>query len=414
MAKRKEYDAVVIGGGPGGFSAALAAAERGLSVLLVERYGFLGGMATAGLVNPFMAYRVRRKKLCSPVFNEMLKNMKAENALDRKGHIFDDEVLKIVLDRMTAARGVDVLFHSFFSGASVKDGMIESVRIRGKGGSRTVKGKIFIDSTGDGDLAASAGCGYEKGRSSDGLCQPATLCFRIAGIAEPEGADAWSFIREELNQLFKEAKEYGEINQPRENVLVFKTLVPGMYHFNTTRITGVDATKIRDLSAAEVEGRRQVYELFELFKARSLRFVNAYIAKIAPQVGIRESRRIKGRYVVSEDDILSARKFGDGIARSNYPVDIHNPSGAGTVIKKVPSGDYYEIPYRSLVPEGVRNLIIGSRCVSSTHEAHSSLRVMPVVSAIGEAAGIAAAKAAGPGVEPKDVDGAGIKKELFG
>lgn len=413
MAKKKEYDVVVAGGGLGGVSAAYSAAKAGASVLLVEKYGFLGGMATAGLVNPFMSYRVRRKKISSPVFNELLKRMKAEGALDRKGRIFDDEILKVVLDRMMSDAGADVLFHALLTGARVRNERIESARIRLKEGGINVKGKIFIDATGDGDLAAFAGCRYEKGRKEDGLCQPMTLCFRIGNIAEPEGADAWSFIREELNRVFLDAKEAGIVDQPRENILLFKTLVPGVYHFNTTRVTGEDGTRSLDLSRAEAEARRQAHELFGLFKAKSLRFANAWLVKTAAQIGVRETRRIKGLYTVTEEDVLSARKFGDGIARSSYPVDIHNPAGAGTIIKKVPAGDYYEVPYRALLPEGTENLITGSRCVSSTHEAHSSLRIMPVVSAIGEAAGRAAAKAALGGVPPSKIDGASLAKEIF-
>ncbi len=413
MAGKKEYDVVVAGGGPGGFSAAAAAGKEGASVLLVERYGFLGGMAAAGLVNPFMGYVLKGKKLTTSVFNELTDSLEAENALDEKGHIFDEEIMKVILDGMMADRGVKVLFHSFLTGAEVKNGRIKHISTFGKSGRLDIKGKVFVDSTGDGDLAAAAGCPFKKGREGDGLCQPMTLCFRIGGIAEPAGGCSRAGMQRELTRIFIDAKDAGEIDQPRENVLAIKTLVPGIWTFNTTRILGKDGTDTLDLSEAEIEGRRQAYELFNLFRRESPRFSNAYLAKLAPQVGVRETRRIEGRYVLAEKDILSASKFKDAIARSSYPLDIHNPVGEGTATAKVPEGDYYEVPFRSLLPLEIENLVIGSRCVSSSHEAHSSLRIMPVVSGIGEAAGLAAAKAAAEGAQPSEIDGSLLKKELF-
>lgn len=191
-------------------------------------------------------------------------------------------------------------------------------------------------------------------------------------------------------------------------------MVPHVFHFNTTRVTQRDATDTRDMTAAELEGRRQVAELLDLFKRRSPRFRDAYLIKMAAQIGVRESRRVMGEYVLTVHDVLEACKFADGIARSSYPVDIHNPTGAGTLIQRVPAGEFYEVPYRCLVPEGVDNLLVGSRCISATHEAHSSLRVMPVVAGIGEAAGVAAAWAAREGMLPREIDGARLKVAILG
>jgi hypothetical protein len=191
-------------------------------------------------------------------------------------------------------------------------------------------------------------------------------------------------------------------------------MVPHIFHFNTTRVIQRDATNTRDMTAAELEGRRQVAELLDLFKRRSPRFRGAYLIKMAAQIGVRESRRVMGEYVLTVHDVLEAFKFADGLARSSYPVDIHNPTGAGTLIQRVPPGEFYEVPYRCLVPEGVDNLLIGSRCISATHEAHSSLRVMPVVAGIGEAAGVAAAWAAREGMLPREIDGARLKVATLG
>jgi hypothetical protein len=406
-----KYDVVIVGGGPGGVCAAVGAAKEGVSVLLVERYGFLGGMATAGLVNPFMSYRVGGRKLTSAVFNELLDRLESAGALSAGGQVFDDEGMKIVLDRMMQDHGVDLLLHSTFVDVEMEGQRIAHVRTVGKSGGRDVAGTIFVDSTGDGDLAAQAGAPFEIGRSLDGLCQPMTLCFRIGGVAGKPGLRE---LRQELTEIYLAAKEAGEIDCPRENVLIFATMVPHIFHFNTTRVIERDATDTLDMTAAELEGRRQTAELLALFKRRSPRFKDAYLVKMAAQIGVRESRRVMGAYVLTVDEVVEAGKFADGIARSNYPVDIHSPTGEGTVIRRLPPGEFYEVPYRCLVPQNVDNLVIGSRCISATHEAHSSLRVMPVVAGIGEAAGVAAAWAAREGISPREIDGARLKARVLG
>ncbi|MDG5816678.1 FAD-dependent oxidoreductase [Chitinispirillales bacterium ANBcel5] len=410
MSLRNIYDVVVIGGGPGGVCAAVAAARQGASTLLVERYGFLGGMATAGLVNPFMSYKNGTEYLTSSVFNEILSRLSNENALCSKGSIFDDEILKIVLDEMMAEAKVDILFHSTFTSLTRENDQILKAHFSGKSGQISVASRVFIDSTGDGDVAAMADAPFDTGRDEDNACQPMSLCFRVSGVS---GDISPKELGQELTPLLYDAKKQGIITQPREDVLVFGTLIPETFHFNSTRILGKNATCCLDLTAAEIEGRRQTMELFKLFKKYSPRFKNAVIAKIATQIGVRESRRVVGNYNITEEDILAARKFKDGIAKSNYPIDIHNPIGPGTILKDIPQGDYYEVPLRSLIPTGIDNLIIGSRCIGSTHEAHSSLRVMPVVGGIGEAAGITAAMAVKQNSTPAQIDGSVIKKMIF-
>jgi hypothetical protein len=406
-----EADVVVVGGGPGGFCAAVGATREGASVLLIERYGFLGGMATAGLVNPFMPYKIKGERLTSAVFNELLSRLEDTGALSVGGMIFDDEEMKIVLDQMMQDHGVNLLLHSLFVGVEMDGRRIRRVQTVGKSGRIDVVGKLFVDSTGDGDLAAQAGAPIEIGRPKDGLCQPMTLCFRVGGVT---GKPSASQLHHELTEIFLAAKEAGEVDLPREDVLVFATMVPHIFHFNTTRVVKRDATSTVDMTAAELEGRRQAAKLFELFKQRSPRFKQAYLAKMAAQIGVRESRRVMGEYVLTVDDVIEACKFADGIARSNYPVDIHNPMGEGTVIQRLPPGEFYEVPYRCLVPRNVDNLLVGSRCISATHEAHSSLRIMPVVAGIGEAAGVAAAWAVQKGIMPREVDGDGLKAAIFG
>jgi hypothetical protein len=309
------------------------------------------------------------------------------------------------------------LLHSFVNGVDLEDGVIQSIRVTGKSGELTLRAKVFIDSTGDGDLAALAGCKVEIGRPEDGLCQPMTLCFRVAGVdmAAYAGEEFYHWdhpLRLEIDRVYQEAKARGTITNPREDVLIFPTLHPDVLHFNTTRIIRHSALDVCSLTDAEKIARRQVVEMVALLKGQIPAFRNAYLQKMATHIGVRESRRVIGHYILSADEILAGRKYMDGIARSVYPVDIHNPAGTGTVLKHLPEGEYYEIPFRCLVPLGCRNLLVGSRCISATHEAHSSLRVMPVVAGIGEAAGIAAALCAQRKMYPDALDGREIREAI--
>jgi hypothetical protein len=183
-------------------------------------------------------------------------------------------------------------------------------------------------------------------------------------------------------------------------------------HFNTTRVTGLSATKADDLTAAELEARQQAHELARFLASDVPGFERAYLQQSAAQIGVRESRRIVGQYVLTGEDVLSARKFPDGVARGSYPIDIHNPAGAGTVLRSLPPGEWYEIPYRCLLPRGVDNLLVAGRPISSTHEAHSSLRVMPIAIAIGQAAGTAAALCAARKIPPSRLPAAALRRRL--
>jgi hypothetical protein len=218
--------------------------------------------------------------------------------------------------------------------------------------------------------------------------------------------------RKDIGLLFEAAKQAGRVRCPREDVLFFHTLNPGVVHFNTTRVTGLSATSGDDLTAAEMEARRQAHELARFLTSEVPGFERAYLQQCAAQIGVRESRRIRGHYVLTAEDVLGARKFHDAIARSNYPIDIHSPTGAGTDIRSVPAGDYYEIPYRCLLPQGMDNLLVAGRSVSATHEAQASLRIMPTCFAMGEAAGLAAAMAVQRGISPAEVPAEELRQAL--
>jgi hypothetical protein len=422
----KHWDVIVIGGGPGGVPAAVAAARNGARVLLVESYGFLGGMATTALVMPYMTYSSGGTYIIRGLFEEFLDLMEenggltridlSEDAqirlntfvtgLDDRAH-FDDEPMKRILDRFVLDAGVDLLLHTRAIGVILQGDRIEAVRLFHKGGIEDVSADIIIDSTGDGDIAAWAGAEVEIGRDSDGGCQPMTMSFRMANVDMDRIPDG-----REFNRLYDAAKRRGDINNPRENVLKFLTVHSGVMHFNSTRVIGESPLDGWSITKAEVEGRQQVDELVRFLGTDVPGFEQAYLMKTGPQIGVRESRRIMGHYTLTADDVISGRKFDDGIACGSYAIDIHNPTGTGTKMVYLDWGVYYQIPYRCLVPRGIRNCIVASRCISATHEAHSSLRVMPTVWAIGQAGGTAAALCAGKQsrLSPTDIDTGSLRK----
>lgn len=401
-------DVLVVGGGPGGLAAAVAAARNGADTLLVERYGFLGGMATAGLVNPYMTYWAGEEQIINGIHQEICDRLTALGAYGKGSRTaFDSEAYKFVADRMCEESGVNLLLHSLLSDVTISDGVINSVEIAGKSGKQSVKAEVFIDCTGDADLAFMAGATCEKGRAEDGLTQPMTLNFRVCNVDAsrmPGGA--------ERNELYDKAKAEGRLTCPRENVLMFLTTRPDVMHFNQTRITGADGTSTVDLTRAEIEGRRQSWEFLEFLRRDVAGFENAEIQVSGPQIGVRESRRVIGDYVMTEEDVLEARKFSDVIARGSYSIDIHSPTGAGTVIKRLRSGESYDVPYRCLIPLGIDNLLIAGRPISATHEAHSSVRIMPICIAMGQAAGTAAALSVKGKIVPRKLDVATLQSAL--
>ncbi|MBQ4110068.1 MAG: FAD-dependent oxidoreductase [Clostridia bacterium] len=409
----KKYNLLVAGGGLSGVAAAVSAAREGLSVLLIEKSGSLGGAISNNLVFPFMPTRTKidgeTVDLSAGIFTEM-RERHHKKMEEIKGHcvegsvqsymIFSPEDLKFTLDDMIVEAGVDVLFHTSVFEAVSENGEIKSVKAVTKSGVLEVEADFFIDTTGDGELFALAGCDYQLGRESDGLCQPMTTCFRMSGV----DLEGYKRDREFLHEKYKELKEKGEILNPREDILVFWGIGEGILHFNTTRIIKHDPTNPFEISKAEILSRQQIFEIVKFLKKYSSAFEKSTVISIANHIGIRESRKLKGVYVLTGEDLINCTKFEDSIALGNYDLDIHNPTGAGTSHHYFKQGEYYTIPYRSLLPKEYTNLLVAGRCISATHEAQASVRIMPICACMGEAAGTAAAVAYKTGKNAHNVD----------
>lgn len=413
----KEYDLAVIGGGFAGVAAAISAARAGISVLLVEKSNSLGGAASVNLVNPFMPNRTKltedgEKKdfdLSQGLFAEIVDQLLSKAVFEKTpACAFSEEYLKLILSRMAIDAGVDLLFHSYLIGAKARNNRVDSVSVANKSGIQDIEANYFIDATGDADLAVMAGFPYRLGRESDGLCQPMTLCFRVVNVDR----EKFEKSRHKMNELYNEFKEQGRIKNPREDILVFSGIVDNMLHFNSTRIIRRNPVDAFDLTKAEIEAREQVFELFDFLKKNIDGFQKANIISTASEIGVRESRMIDGEYILTGDDLVECRTFEDSIALGNYDIDIHNPEGSGTSHYYFPEGKYYTVPYRTLIPKASKNLLVAGRCISVTHEAQASIRIMPIVCCLGEAAGTAASIAEKTNAYVGEIDVQLLRKKL--
>lgn len=401
----EKYDVIVVGGGLTGVAAAVSAAREGANVLLVEQSGCLGGAMSVNLVYPFMKYWTKIpetgqiKRLSDGIFTEMRKRQE-QYIPPLSNTRFNPDSFMLVLDDMCLEAGVQVLFHATLCGANVEGREVQSILLATKAGLMEASAESYIDATGDGDLMAFAGCDFQLGRETDGLCQPMTTIFRMSGV-DVEGYKA---DRPRLQALYKQHKEEGKIQNPREDILVFFGLGEGIVHFNTTRIVKLDPTDPFDVSRAEMKARKQIFEMYRFLKENCPAFANAAICSTAVSIGVRESRKLKGEHILTTGDLKSCTRFEDSIALGNYDIDIHNPEGAGTSHYYFADGDYYTIPYRSMVPKELNNLLVAGRCISATHEAQASVRIMPICATLGQAAGTAAAVAKRSGTNVHDVD----------
>lgn len=433
---RAEVDVLVVGGGPAGIIAALAAAEDGLKVMLIESRSFVGGNMTIGL--PILGFLGQKgNQVIKGLPQKFIDRLKQKGAasehrpcpLHMSLTLVEPEAVKNTGLEMLAESGVHVLLYvccveTIMEGVAIKGIIVES-----KSGREAIMAKTIIDCTGDADVAYRAGVTCEQGNEKGGV-QPPTLMFCLGGadteklrksIAEEPRTYLTDFIPAEyfgqnnqfivvgLRSLMQKAREHG-YQLPVERTILITGLRTGEVWVNMSRVNGVDGTNPESLTYGEIEGRKQVTEIQKYLVEYVPGFENAYFAKMAPFLGIRETRRIVGKYMMTAQDILSCAHFDDAIAVASYPLDIHHPEGGGCTLEWC--GDCYDIPYRSLLPGNVENLLIAGRCISSTHEAMSSIRVMATCMAMGEAAGRAAKLAVHLGSMPSEIDVDILRTEL--
>jgi len=438
-----DADVVVVGGGPGGLPAAIAAARHGVSVLLVERYGFMGGLATAGLVKPILGHTASESH--TPIVEGLLKELTERmyaiggaptwaEACQEWGVRFDAEALKVVADRMCKEAGVDLLLHTFATDVVVENDAIKALIVESKSGRQAVTGQDFIDATGDGDVAFRAGAPTKQGRDFDGQVESMGSFIHIGGI---EGAT--DVQKAAAREKLREAMAVGEFRFYGNGFTGSNDMHPDYFSPNMTRWPG-DSTNVRDMTRAEVGVRDQVWK-FIAFLQQQPGFEHAYVQMTSPQVGPRESRQVIGDYVLTGDDVQQGRKFDDAVARGSWWIDIHCPLGytypVHLCIKACPrqekcafwaaehdktmrakadlypsDDDWYDIPYRCLTPKKIDNLLVSGRCISATHQGMAGARVMGTCIAIGQAAGTAAAFAAREHVAARDVDVVALRAAL--
>jgi len=408
-----EADVLVLGGGPGGIGAAVAAARSGARTILVERTGSFGGNWTAGILGTIMA-----SPQVHGIFQELVERIEKRQGWRQWGEsyggggTYDIETARLVLDEVVVSSGVVPYFYTQFSDVIREGSRLTGAIVESKQGRQVIRAKQFIDSTGDGDVSVRAGASFDKGREKDGGMQPMTMIFMMDHV-DNDSISPWWHEQPECLQAWKEAKARGEVTVPREDVLAFQMPRKGQWTINTTRILGKDGTRIRDLTDATIEARRQVAEIVAFLKKYIRGFENAVLLETAPGIGVRETRRIHCDYTITADDILKVPAFDDCIARGSNFIDIHNPAGEGTTLAFPPKGKWYEIPYRSVRVRGLDNLLVASRCLDSTHEAHAAIRVTNQIMAVGEGAGTAAALCARDGLaSTRDLDPARLREAL--
>jgi hypothetical protein len=427
-----EYDVVVLGGGPAGIAAAAAAGRNGASVFLAEHYGFLGGMGTAGGVTNFCGLHANVhgdiRQVVHGIADDLLQRMRELDGLNDPHLIFgkiyaqsyDTAAFKCAADQVLQDAGVDLLFHA--SGAGVlrtAEGRIDALLLETKSGRVAVRGKTFIDCSGDADIVKWAGLAFEVGDEQGHTLFP-SLMFRIGNVDAERAGDAWRRIPD----IMDAATAAGEFTFPRRGAIVRPQKRAYEWRANVTQLkkadgTAADGTDARSLSDAEIEGRKQIVDYVRFLRAKVPGFEQTYTLEIAPQLGIRETRRLVGEYMLTGEDVLSCQSFDDSIGVNGWPLEMHVAGDVEWRWPAIPeSRGYNQLPYRMLLPlrstcGGADNLLVAGRCASMTHDGQSAARVTGGCFVMGQAAGTAAALASRAGTSVHDVERAELQQILL-
>jgi ribulose 1,5-bisphosphate synthetase/thiazole synthase len=407
------YDVVVAGAGPSGICAAVAASRCGSSVAIVERYGIVGGNLTIGNVGPIMG------KISGGTMGEEVAGL-LQAEINQQAP--DIERAKIVLTDWLKDEGVELYLQSPVVEVVEDEESVKGVVVGTHNGLSAILGKIIVDATGDGTVSHLAGAASMKGRDSDRLMQPVSIMFTLGGVNEEiaiisrgETKDvnksmvpAGSFV-----DVCKDANTKGILPKNVDIVRLYYTTRPGERLVNAAQANNIDGTAVGDLGKAELDLRNQLDPIVQFLKDSVPGYENCYIQTSSNSLGVRESRRITGTYILNDEDIQKGAKFDDVIVHDvNFLVDIHNPDGSGQAEGKAATVRSYDIPYRCIIPEIIDNLIITGRCISGSHRAHASYRVMNISMAIGQASGIAAALSAKREILPRNLEHEHVQKEL--
>lgn len=421
-----QYDVVVLGGGPAGIAAACAAARAGGRTLLVESYGFLGGMGTAAGVTNFCGLHANVfgtiEQVVHGVADDLLARMRALGGLNEPHQVFGDRIaaqaydnaaFKLAADALVLGSGAEILFHALAVGVVMDSARtVQALLIETKSGRQAVLGHLFIDCSGDGDLAAHAGAAFEKGSDGQSMMYPSTM-FRVNGVDPRRAADTPNTIAGLMEQAQAAGRRFarkGPIVRPQKN--------PAEWRVNVTQLCNddgspVDGTNAVQLSAAEIQGRQQAVEFFDFLRDCVPGFEQAYLLEIAPQIGVRETRRVLGDYQLTEDDVLQCASFDDTIGVNGWMVEEHVAGNVALRWQDIPNcRGYNHLPWRMLLARDMDNLLVAGRCASMTHGGQSAARVSGGCFVMGQAAGTAAAMAVDGAMAPRALDVPALQARL--
>ena len=439
ISERYQVDVLVVGGGPAGFSAAVAAARNGAKTLLIEQNSVLGGMATSGLVGPFMTCYDNdvTEQVVKGIFDELCLRTEARGGAIHPSKIrgmcgynsyflgshegvtpYQSEILATVMDEMVTEAGVQVLFGTRLADVRMDGERITHAIVLMKEGLAAIRAKCFIDCTGDADLAVRSGVPTWTGDRKTGVSQPASLFFEVGNVDREAYCAELEQRKDQLDNHMgncyswkvREAKANGDWDLDKNELGMYEQNIPGRWKVNTTRMSYVDATNTEQVSRAMMEGRRQVQEVLCFMRKYIPGCENVQLIQVAPSLGVRESRHIVGKYELTTDDVLHRKIFEDAICTFGYALDKHDSQGGGVTWTLVDR--YYTIPYRSLLPENCSNLLVAGGCICGSSEAAASYRVMPACMATGQAAGTAAAIAVKQNVKPEEISVDLLRKTL--